>query len=183
MNNFIETSTFSEQLKYAYVKPFFFTKKFWTDKKNYRLISILLSMSKICERCLNKQLEEYFQALLSTYQCGFQEIYSAINALFPMMKISQWRRCLWVVLTDLSKSFNCLPHELLTAKTHAYGVYMPSVKLLHSYLNQRKQSEIIWHVHFVVGNYLRSSILRPLLINIFLSKLFQFFLIYILATT
>ena len=44
------------------------------------------------------------------------------------------------LLTDLSKAFDCLPHELLIAKLHAYGVDIPSLKLLHSHLNKRKQS-------------------------------------------
>ena len=43
------------------------------------------------------------------------------------------------LLTDLSKAFDCLPHELLIAKLHAYEVAIPSLKLLHSYLNKRKQ--------------------------------------------
>ena len=42
-------------------------------------------------------------------------------------------------LTDLSKVFDNLPHELLVAKLHAYGVEIPSLKLLHSYLTKRKQ--------------------------------------------
>ena len=59
-NNANETSTFPEQLKYADVKPVF-KKDFRTDKKNYRPISILPNVSKIYERCINKQLEEYFR--------------------------------------------------------------------------------------------------------------------------
>ena len=66
LNNTIETSTFPEQLKYADVKPVF-KKDSRTDKKNYRPISILPNVSKIYERCINKQLEEYFQAQLSKY--------------------------------------------------------------------------------------------------------------------
>ena len=59
LNNTIEASTFPEQLKYADVKPVF--KKYArTEKKNYRPISILPNVSKIYERCLNKQLEENF---------------------------------------------------------------------------------------------------------------------------
>ena len=65
-NNAIETSTFPEQLKYAGVKPVF-KKDSRVDKKNYRPISILTNVSKIYERCINKHLEEYFQALLSKY--------------------------------------------------------------------------------------------------------------------
>ena len=59
LNNPIETSTFPEQLKYADVK-LVFRQDSRTDKKNYRVISILSNVSKIHKRCLNK---EYFQAL------------------------------------------------------------------------------------------------------------------------
>ena len=85
LNNTIETSTFPEQLKYADVKPVF-KKDSQTDKKNYRPISILPIVSKIYERCINKQLEEYFQAPLSKYQCGFRKGYSVINLLIPMIE-------------------------------------------------------------------------------------------------
>ena len=142
MNITIETSNFSEQLKYVDVRPVF-KKDSRTDKKNYRPISILPNVSKIYERCLNKQLEEYFQALLSKYQCGFQKGYSVINALLPMLE--KWRKSIdeggafGPLLTDLSKAFGCLSHELLIAKLHAYWVDIPSLKLLHSYLTKRKQ--------------------------------------------
>ena len=90
-NSAIETSSFPEQMKYADVKPVF-KKGSRTHKKNYRPISILSNVSKIYERCINKQLEEYFQALLSKYQCGFRKGYSVINALLPV--IEKWRKFL-----------------------------------------------------------------------------------------
>ena len=37
------------------------------------------------------------------------------------------------LLTDLSKTFECLPHELLIAKLYAYAFDLPSSKLTHSY--------------------------------------------------
>ena len=82
------------------------------------------------------------------------------------------------LLTDLSKAFDCLLHELLIAKLHAYGVDVLCLKLLHS-LTKRKQrvklngtysswSEILFGVR-------QGSILGLLLFHIFLCNLFQFF--------
>ena len=63
LNNTIKTSTFPEQLKYSDVKSVF-KKDSPTNKKNCRPTRILPNVSKIYERCLMKQLEEYFQVLL-----------------------------------------------------------------------------------------------------------------------
>ena len=67
------------------------------------------------------------------------------------------------LLTDLSKVFDCLPHDLIFAKLHAYGF---------SYLTERKQRVKIndqfssWiDISFGVPH---GSILRSLLFNIFL---------------
>ena len=43
------------------------------------------------------------------------------------------------LLTDHAKAFDYFPHELLIAELHAYGVHIPSLKLLQSYLTKRKQ--------------------------------------------
>ena len=38
------------------------------------------------------------------------------------------------LLTLLSKVFDCLPHDLLMVKLHAYGFDIPALRLLHNYL-------------------------------------------------
>ena len=43
------------------------------------------------------------------------------------------------LLTDLSKAFDCISHELILAKLHAYGFSLRALRLIHSYLTNRKQ--------------------------------------------
>ena len=42
-------------------------------------------------------------------------------------------------LTNLSKAFDCLDHELLIAKLNAYGFGLPALRLINNYLSHRKQ--------------------------------------------
>ena len=130
------------KLKWADVKPAH-KKGSRTDKENYRPVSILPNVSKIYERCLFKQLTNYFEDLFSKYQCGFRKGFSVANCLLPI--IEKCRESLdqggayGALLTDLSKAFDCLPHDLMIAKLHAYGLDTKSLRFMHSYLTNRKQ--------------------------------------------
>ena len=64
INHSISNSTFPEQLKWADVEPVF-NKISRTEKENYRPVSILPNISKIYERCLYKQLYDYFDVIFS----------------------------------------------------------------------------------------------------------------------
>ena len=86
-----------------------------------------------------------FDHKLSKYLCGFRAGYSTQNCLLVL--IENWRKAIdgdgkgfsGVLLTDLSKAFDCLNHNLLIAKLFAYGFDYNSLKLIGSYLDNRYQ--------------------------------------------
>ena len=43
------------------------------------------------------------------------------------------------LLTDLSKAFDCVCHDPLIAELNAYGLSLSALKVVHSYLQKRKQ--------------------------------------------
>ena len=139
----IDVDIFPSDLKIADATPTY-KKKSKYSKDNYRPVSILSNISKIYERCIYDQIEKYFDAILSIYQCGFRKGYSAQHCLMSL--IEKWKESVdsggafGALLTDLSKAFDCLPHDLLIAKLNAYGFDKKALKLIHSYLSSRKQS-------------------------------------------
>ena len=44
-----------------------------TNETNYKPVSILLNLSKVYGQCMFDEITEYFDDILSKYQCGFRE--------------------------------------------------------------------------------------------------------------
>ena len=74
---------------------------------------------------MQNQMHPYLNQILSKYQCGFRKVYNAQHCLMAM--IEKWHKFLHIVghagalLTNLSKAFDCIDHELLIARLYAYG--------------------------------------------------------------
>ena len=107
-------------------------------KENYRPVTILLIFSKTFEKILHDQILAYFVNILSQNQCDFRKGYSSQHCLIAL--IEKWKKSLnskgtfGALLTDLCKSFDCIPHELMIAKFDAYGFDLNSLTLVFNYL-------------------------------------------------
>ena len=112
------------------------------DKSNYRPVSILTILSKVYEKCLYKQIENYmeFDYILSNFQCGFRKGFNTQQChRDEKAKTMDKDRHFSALLTDISKAFDCLPHDLLIAKLDAYGFKNDALYLIFNYLNNKKQ--------------------------------------------
>ena len=136
------SSQYPNGIKYADVTTVFRTDN-KSDKSNYRPIRILPNLSKVYEQIMQNQIYSYLNKVFSKYQCGFRKGFSAKHCLVAM--IEKWQRSLdsggqsATVLTDLSKAFDCIDHELLIAKLNAYGFDNLSFTFIYLYLSERKQ--------------------------------------------
>ena len=125
-------------------------------------------------------MSEYFESFLSIYQCGFSNGFSVQHCL--LSKLDKWkstldnRKTFGALLTDLSKAFHCLSHDLLIAKLNACGFSIAALRLVQNYLSNHKQKTKInsdfgfWEE--ILFGVPQGSKLRPLLFNIVQSNLF-----------
>ena len=116
----------------------------------------------------------FFEDVFSKYQCRYRKGYSAQHCLLFM--IEKWKRILdygvdfGALLTDLSKTFDCIPHDIFIPKLEAYNSQIDALNLVYDYLSNRKQrvkineTFICWkEIEYGVP---QRSILGPLLFNI-----------------
>ena len=141
-SNALSSSECPTSLKYADIKPIF-KRDHKTDKTNYRPTSILPNVRKIYERFMQNQIYTYLYQVFSKYQCGFRKGFNTQPYLMAM--IGKWRKSLkagshaGAPLIYLSKAFDCIDHELLMVKLHAYGFDTDALKFIYPHLRERKK--------------------------------------------
>ena len=119
-----------------------FKKKERNKTETYRQVGILNCFSKIYEKFLLEAFKPFIDTLLAEYIAAYIEYYSPEHVMIRL--IENWKKALdekffvVVVLMDLSKAFDCIPHDLLIAKLHAYGFNEKTVTFIYSYLKRRK---------------------------------------------
>ena len=117
---------------------------------------------------------------ITFWTSGFQKAHSTQHALFELLQA--WQKELnnsgfiATILIDLSKAYNCLPQDLITATLGGNGHDRTSLGLLMNYLNSRKQRTKVVSSYCKWAKIKRGipqgSILGTLLLNIFINDLF-----------
>ena len=115
INSSIAQNVFPENAKPALAIPLDKGKPSKNEMSNFRPVSVLNKDQIVCG------MEKYFLPFLSAYRKN----HSLQNILISFTE--EWRKNLdnnfvvGAVLTDLSKTFNCIPRDLIIAKLSAYN--------------------------------------------------------------
>ena len=110
--------SFSNACKIAKVKPLF-KKGSKTDPSNYRPISLLPLLSKVFERVVLDQTEEFLSLnkILYDYQSGFRKNHSTDTCLSflndKILKGFDDGLVTGMILIDLQKAFDTINHDIL----------------------------------------------------------------------
>ena len=147
-------------------------------KHNYRRISILL---KVFEKIIHDQISIFSSMSFQSTTVAVEKALVFNIALLQWLK--KWKKSVdkgtfgaLLASLDLSKAFDCIPHELLIAKLSADGFDFKALKFIYSYSNNGKQRVKINVSFSEWAEWLfgvpQGSILGPLLFVIFLCDLF-----------
>ena len=115
---------------------------------NYRLVSLLCSLSKVLEKLMYNRVISFLDDnnILFKYQFGFRKSHSTYLALTILMdklikSIENGDHVVGVYL-DFSKAFDTVNHTILLTKLHHYGIRGQALNWLKSYLENRKQCHL-----------------------------------------
>ena len=163
---------------------------------NYRPISLLPIFSKVIEKVIGIQINDFFvENKFFNHQYGFRSGHStelaALELTDRIISALDNHNPPLNIFLDLSKAFDTLDHTILSDKLLYYGIRGTAYKLLRSYLANREQfvelNDTASKTLHIVTGVPQGSILGPLLfliyINFPLSSNFFKFIMYADDTT
>ena len=126
-------------------------------------------------------MEHHFSPFISAYRKSFSTEHVLIRLLEDWRNKLDNNNVVGAVLTDLSKAFDCIHHDLLVAKLDAYSFNRDTVAYIYSYLKNRKQFVRINGTQSYFGDIIsgvtQGLILGPVLYNLFFNDFFYFILL------
>ena len=97
------------------------TKKRSTlDKTNFRPVAVLPAFAKIFERIAHMQTTEHFEPIFHDFMFAYRKYHGCLTVPFTLTE--HWKeelikhKVIGALAMDLSKAFDCLPHDLALEK-------------------------------------------------------------------
>ena len=141
-NNSLDEGLFPQQMKEAFVVPLHKGKSKY-ETSNYRLISLLMTMSKVLEKIMYKRVYDFLDTnnLIYSSQHSFRNKHSCESAVGELIgnvcKGHEKGKHTLAVFLDLSKAFDMISHNILFRKLERYGIRGQALDWYKSYLSNR----------------------------------------------
>ena len=144
-NNLFEVGHFPHLWKLAYVTPIYKRSGPKTDKSNFRPISILPTLSKLCESIIHDRMLKHCleNNIISEKQAAYLRGDSTVSQLLYIVHNIRlnWgnNKVTHGLFLDVSSAFDKVWHNGLLAKLNQIGIQGSFYDILNSYLTDRRQ--------------------------------------------
>ena len=182
LNLSIKKSVFPDKCKIAKLKPLY-KKGSKIEPKNYRPISLLPLVSKIFEKIVHYQTQDYLDThkILYKYQSGFRTKHSTDTCLTLLnneILNGIDKGCLTgMIFIDLQKAFDTIDHDIFLQKLECIGFSNSAILWYRSYLENRTFQVNIENDYSNLGKLNcgvpQGSILGPLIFLIYVNDMPQ----------
>ena len=145
INNCIKHSHFPDSLKHAVITPIIKNNSLDPETyKNYRPVSSLPFMSKLLEKVLHIQLNDYLEInnMYPSFQSAYRAKHSCETTLLKMtddiQKAVSEKKITCLITLDLSSAFDTIDKNILLNKLNqTYKVEKKALEMIQSYFNNR----------------------------------------------
>ena len=139
INSSIEHSFFPDLAKSTHVVPLDKGKPNKNDIANFRLVSISNTFLKNLWENFKKQLLQGTKNVFPQQISAYSNLHVLIRLIEESTKYFDKDFVVCAVITDLSKAFDCIPHDLSIAKLEDYNLDEKALSHIFSYLTNRNQ--------------------------------------------
>lgn len=149
------------------------------SENDLRPVTVLKCINKPIEKIWNHRLEKYFNkiGILDQNQFGFIKKCSTESAIMELhhtaMRAVNDGKKLGIVILDLKKAFDAIPHQIIMHKMSCYGIRGTPLRLIESYFNNRTQAvklgSTIGDFRHVTRGIAQGGNISPLIFNISLN--------------